>query len=66
MERQLTEVKYASAATLARRYSVHVSTIWRLSAGGVLPSPVKIGTNSTRWDIAACDAAIASRQGTAA
>lgn len=30
-------------------FKLSTSSIWRLSKAGKLPSPVKIGLNSTRW-----------------
>lgn len=53
--------KYGSVATLARRYDTSVSTIWRWAAAGLLPKPIQLGPNTTRWDIEAADAAVARR-----
>ena len=61
MEGLEKQTKYASAATLARRYDTSIATVWRWAAAGLLPQPIKVGPNSTRWDIVACDAAIAQR-----
>lgn len=62
MKGQTTDSKYASAATLARRYDTSASTIWRWAASGILPQPIKLGPNSTRWEVAACDAAMERRR----
>jgi prophage regulatory protein len=41
--------RYFSDVELARRYDVARVTIWRWSSQGVLPKPVAIGPNSSRW-----------------
>jgi predicted DNA-binding transcriptional regulator AlpA len=40
---------YYAADYLARRYHVHVVTIWRWAANGTIPAPVKLGPNTSRW-----------------
>jgi predicted DNA-binding transcriptional regulator AlpA len=47
--------KYVSAADLARRYGVDRSTVWRWQARGILPAPIKISDQCTRWDLAAVE-----------
>ncbi|MDP6537624.1 MAG: AlpA family phage regulatory protein [Gammaproteobacteria bacterium] len=39
-----------SDRTLADRYEVSRSTIWHWARTGKLPRPVKISSNTTRWD----------------
>lgn len=41
--------RYVSAEQLAERYSVDKSTIWRYVKRGILPAPVKISEQCTRW-----------------
>ncbi len=45
---------YLSDRTLAKRYDVSRSTIWRWSSEGMLPDPVKIN-GSTRWKASAIE-----------
>jgi prophage regulatory protein len=40
---------YVSDVELARRFAVSRVTIWRWSSQGILPKPVKIGPNCSRW-----------------
>jgi predicted DNA-binding transcriptional regulator AlpA len=42
-------VRFLSARDLAHRYSVHVITIWKWTKKGVLPPPLRLGANTTRW-----------------
>lgn len=42
-------VVYFSAAQLARRYSVHVVTVWRWAQTGRLPRPIRLTPRTTRW-----------------
>lgn len=42
-------VVYFSAAQLARRYSVHVVTVWRWAQTGRLPPPIRLTPRTTRW-----------------
>lgn len=44
-------MEYLSDRTLAKRYDVSRSTIWRWSAEGRLPQPVKIHGTATRWKL---------------
>lgn len=44
-------MEYLSDRTLAKRYDVSRSTIWRWSSEGQLPQPVKIHGTSTRWKL---------------
>lgn len=43
---------YASAKALAREFETTESTIWRWAAMGRIPSPLKLGPGTTRWDLA--------------
>jgi hypothetical protein len=40
---------FYSAKFPARRWNVHEITIWRWASRGVLPKPVKLGPNCSRW-----------------
>jgi len=40
---------YFSANDLAARFRVHPVTIWKWVRAGLLPQPVKLGPNTTRW-----------------
>lgn len=42
-------MEYLSDVELARRFAVSRVTIWRWSSQGILPKPVAIGPNSSRW-----------------
>lgn len=57
--REKSPTKYFKDIDLADRYSVSRMTIWRWAKAGIIPSPEKIGPNTTRWNgdvIAAHDA----------
>lgn len=47
--------KYLSAREVSQRYGVGIATVWRWSAEGVLPRPIKVGPNSTRWSVPALE-----------
>jgi prophage regulatory protein len=51
----------ASAKVLSKRYSVSTATVWRWSAEGRIPKPLKLSQKITRWRVAECDAALAAR-----
>lgn len=40
---------------------VSVATVWRWSATGNFPTPLKIGPNATRWRVSDIEAWLASR-----
>ena len=40
---------YYTAKYLARRYQIHPITVLKWVTAGVLPPPVKLGPNTTRW-----------------
>lgn len=42
-------VVYLSAAQLARRYGVHVVTVWRWAQIGRIPRPIRLTPRTTRW-----------------
>lgn len=44
--------RYVSDRQLAERYGVHRATIWRWSQQGLLPEPVSLSDQCTRWDLA--------------
>lgn len=46
---------------LARRYSVSRASIWRWTASGRLPKPVRLGPACTRWRLAEVEALEAKR-----
>ena len=52
--------RYVSVATLAARYDVSASTIWRWLRTGVLPKEAihRLGPTSTRFDVVLCDRAL--------
>ncbi|WOJ95795.1 hypothetical protein R0137_11130 [Congregibacter brevis] len=50
--------KWVSDRFLSDRYEVSRQTIWRWAKIGKLPSPRKIGDNTSRWELAEADAAI--------
>lgn len=43
------ENTYLSDVDLARRFCVSRITVWRWSKQGILPKPIPIGPNCTRW-----------------
>lgn len=51
---------WLSVRMLAAERACNACTIWRQTRDGLLPPPVKLGTNTTRWprhEIATIDAA---------
>ena len=40
---------YYRAADLARRYRIHIVTIWKWVANGNLPPPTRLGPNTVAW-----------------
>lgn len=55
--------RYVSAAQLAERYGVNTATVWRWKCRGILPPPVKLSEQCTRWDLAAIEKRDAERDG---
>jgi predicted DNA-binding transcriptional regulator AlpA len=43
--------KFVSASQLAKRYSVHKSTIWRWVNLGILPKPIRFSEQCTRFPL---------------
>ena len=58
--------KYVSASQLAERYGVDRSTIWRWAARQIIPAPVKLSDQCTRWRLADIEQCDAERDGAAA
>jgi len=58
--------KYVSAAQLAERYGVDRSTIWRWHCRGIIPAPVKLSDQVTRWKLDEIEARDAEREQAAA
>jgi prophage regulatory protein len=54
-------VVYLSAAQLARRYGVHIVTVWRWAQIGRIPRPVRLTPRTTRWRKDQIEAADADR-----
>ena len=42
---------YVSVRTLADRYSVKPSTIWRWTKAGTFPAPIVLSRKCTRWRV---------------
>lgn len=59
-------IRYISADDLAARYGVNRSTIWRWSVRGILPKPVKISEQCTRWNLEEIEQRDAKRDQSAA
>lgn len=58
-------VVYLSASQLARRYGVHITTVWTWARVGRIPQPVRLTPRTTRWrrdQIEASDAERAKNQ----
>ena len=43
--------RFVSVKSLADRYDVSPSTIWRWTSAGQLPKPVRLSKQCTRWEI---------------
>ena len=43
--------RYISASQLAERYGVDKSTVWRWAQRQILPAPVKLSEQTTRWKL---------------
>jgi prophage regulatory protein len=57
--------EYVSDVQLAKRYSVSRCTIWRWTAKGLLPKPVQLSDNCTRWRLDLIEQRDAERDGRA-
>ncbi|MFM5237565.1 helix-turn-helix transcriptional regulator [Aeromonas veronii] len=53
---------FVRAATLAKVLGISVVTVWRWSAAGKLPKPVKISGKVTGWPVADVRAWIADKR----
>jgi prophage regulatory protein len=47
---------FLSAPQVSDRLGVSRATVWRWSANGTLPKPVKLGPNTTRWRLSDLEA----------
>jgi len=50
--------QYVSGRDLAGLYGVSVMTIWRWSKAGRIPAPLRLGENTSRWNLAEVEAAL--------
>ena len=51
--------QYVSVLDLAQRYHINRATVWRWAQRGIIPAPVKLSEQCTRWrlaEIERCDA----------
>jgi prophage regulatory protein len=55
--------RYIRARELARRLSVHRTTLWRWVHDGRMPRPVRLGPNTVAWDCTQIDTWLAARSG---
>ena len=53
--------KYVSADQLAERYGIDRSTVWRWAVRGILPQPIKLSEQCTRWKLDEIEQAEADR-----
>lgn len=58
--------QYVSAEQLAQRYQVDKATIWRWAKKKIIPSPVKLSEQCTRWKLADIEQRDAEREQSAA
>jgi predicted DNA-binding transcriptional regulator AlpA len=42
---------YYSASDLARRFGVHIETIWKWDKDEILPPATRLAPNSTKWSV---------------
>ena len=54
---------FIDAQTLARVLGVKPNTVWRRSAAGDLPKPIKFSTRCTRWNVGQIRKALADKTG---
>lgn len=50
---QLPDAAHVRLPTVAALNGVSGATVWRWVAAGRLPAPIKIGPNSTAWNVGA-------------
>lgn len=48
--------KFISDHKVAAMFGVSKATVWRWASSGILPKPVKLGPNTTRWRVADLEA----------
>ena len=53
---------YLTVRQVAGHLSVSVATIWRWTAAGTFPTPVRLGPNTTRWRMADIEDFLAARE----
>jgi predicted DNA-binding transcriptional regulator AlpA len=58
--------QYVSAEQLAERYGVDKSTIWRWTQRDILPKPVRLSEQCTRWKLDQIEQRDAEREQAAA
>jgi len=46
---------FLNVKSVAKRYSISVSTVWQWTKDGILPKSKKIGKRTTRWSSAELD-----------
>lgn len=44
--------QFLKAKEVAERYHISLATVWAWTKEGKLPSPVRLGPNTTRWRVA--------------
>lgn len=47
--------RYVTDREVARRYDISRACVWRWAAEGVIPRPVKLAANTSRWDVRELD-----------
>jgi len=47
--------KFQRAKTVAERYDIDESTVWRWIKKGLLPQPIKLGPHTTGFDVSELD-----------
>ncbi len=58
--------RYLTDRQVGQRYNVSRACVWRWAAAGVIPRPIKIAPNTTRWDLYQLERAESERAGAAA
>lgn len=58
-------LRYVSDKQLSERLEVSRQTVWRWVREGNLPSPIKLGSNCTRWKLSDIEAWEAGKVGAA-
>jgi predicted DNA-binding transcriptional regulator AlpA len=48
---QLPDTSFVNVKTVAQVLGVSVGSVWRYTKDGVLPAPVKLSANTTRWQV---------------